>query len=129
MADIKPFTISIPEEEIKGLKTRLSLAKFPHNDLEGAGWDYGVPLADVKRLTTYWKDKHNWRKAEAELNKLPQYTTSIQCDGFEPLQIHFLHQPSSRKNAIPLLFVHGWPGSFLEATKIIEPLSSPSSPD
>ena len=129
MADIEPFTISIPDSELDDLKTRLSLAKFPHDELADSGWDYGSPFADVKRLTAYWKDKYDWRKAEASLNKLPQYTTTIQCTGYEPLQIHFLHQPSSRGNAIPLLFIHGWPGSFIEASKIISPLSSPSGSD
>ena len=127
MADIKPFTISIPDSELDDLKTRLSLARFPHDELEDAGWDYGSPLPDVKRLTSYWKDKFDWRKTEATLNKLPQYRSSIQCAGFEPLQTHFIHQPSNRPNAIPLLFVHGWPGSFVEVTKVISPLTSPSS--
>lgn len=127
MADIKPYTISVPDSELEDLKARLSLARFPHDELEGAGWDYGSPLADVKKYIAYWKDKYDWRKAEAELNKLPQYTTTIHCEGYEPLRIHFLHQPSDRANAIPLLFVHGWPGSYIEATKIIKPLSSPSS--
>lgn len=40
-------------------------------------------------------------------------------DGFEPVNVHFLHQKSDVPGAIPLLFVHGWPGSFLEVTKIL----------
>ncbi|KAL6247466.1 hypothetical protein RBB50_005812 [Rhinocladiella similis] len=126
MTDIQPFTISIPDSALSDLKTRLSLARFP-DEIDGAGWDYGAPLADIKRLTTYWKDKYDWRAAESKLNALPQYTTTIQCDGFDPLRIHFIHAKSSRKNAVPLLFVHGWPGSFIEATKIWDKLSSPST--
>lgn len=72
----------------------------------------------MKRLTDYWRDTHDWRAAEASLNRHPHFTTTIQCDGFEPLQIHFLHQRSRVDQAIPLLFIHGWPGSFLEALKI-----------
>lgn len=125
MADIKPYEISVSDADLEDLQTRLKLAKFPHDELEGSGWDYGSPLADVKRLAEYWKTKYDWRKAEAELNKLPQFITDIQCDGFEPLQIHFLHHKSNTANAIPLLFVHGWPGSFLEATKIYEKLADP----
>lgn len=124
MADIEPFTISIPDSALADLKTRLSLARFP-DEIDGAEWEYGAPLADVKRLTSHWKDQYNWREAEAKLNALPNYRTTIQCKGFEPLKIHFVHQRSSTKNAIPLLFVHGWPGSFIEATKIWEKLASP----
>ncbi|KAK6386221.1 hypothetical protein LTS17_001796 [Exophiala oligosperma] len=125
--DIQPFTISVPDSELSDLKTRLSLARFP-DEIEGAEWDYGAPLADVKRLTGHWKDKYDWRAAESKLNALPQYTTEIRCDGFpETLRIHFIHSKSSRKNAIPLLFVHGWPGSFIEATKIWKDLSCPST--
>ncbi|KAI1502697.1 microsomal epoxide hydrolase [Biscogniauxia marginata] len=125
MADIKPFTIAIDDERINDLKLRLSLAKFP-DELDGAGWDMGAPLADVKRLTKYWQETHDWRKAEAELNRLPHFTTDIQCDGFEPLAIHFVHVRSaiSGAGAIPLLFIHGWPGHFAEVLKIIGPLTS-----
>ena len=125
MADINPFTISIPDSSLSDLYTRLSLARFP-DELDDAQWDYGSPLADIKRLTTYWKDTFDWRAAEKKLNHLPHFTTPITVSGFTPaLQIHFLHQISPNKNAIPLLFVHGWPGSFLEATKILHPLSHP----
>lgn len=107
MADISPYHIAVPEEQIDDLKQRLACAKFPPDQLEDAGWDYGSPLAHVKRLTAYWRDEFDWRKAEARLNRLPHFTTSIQCNGFESLQIHFLHQKSDVEGAIPLLFVHG----------------------
>lgn len=122
--DIEPFTISIPDEALQDLQTRLSLARFP-DEIEAAEWDYGAPLADIKRLTSYWKDKYDWRAAERKLNTLPQYRTTIQVDGFEPLKLHFIHQRSVVAKAIPLLFVHGWPGCFIEATKIWEQLPSP----
>lgn len=70
----------------------------------------GAPLADVKRLTKHWLESYDWRKAEEELNRLPHFVTDIQCDGFESLAIHFIHVRSKVKGAIPLLFLHGWPG-------------------
>ncbi|KAI1132471.1 microsomal epoxide hydrolase [Nemania abortiva] len=126
MADeIKPFTIAIPDAGLEDLKERLRRARFP-DELEGVGNDMGAPLKDVKRLATYWAEKYDWRKAEAALNELPHFTTQLQADGFEPLNVHFVHVRSSRADAIPLLFSHGWPGSFLEATKILKPLTEPS---
>ena len=101
MADtIEPYTIDVSEKAIEDLKTRLSLAKFP-DELDGAGWDLGAPLADIKRLTAYWRDKYDWRKSEKRLNQLPHFTADINVDGFDPLSIHFIHQKSSLSNAIP----------------------------
>jgi hypothetical protein len=107
MADITPYQIAVPDEQIVDLQQRLALSKFPHDELDGADWDYGSPLSDVKSLTAYWRDRFDWRKAEARLNQFPHFTTSIQCGGFERLKIHFLHKKSDVENAIPLLFVHG----------------------
>ncbi|KAI0967729.1 microsomal epoxide hydrolase [Xylaria arbuscula] len=129
MADeIKPFKIAIPDADLEDLHNRLRRARYP-NELEDVGNTMGAPLKDVKRLATYWVDKFDWRAAEAELNKLPHFTTTLQADGFEPLKIHFVHARSSRADAIPLLFSHGWPGSFLEATKILAPLTEPADPE
>ncbi|EXJ82542.1 hypothetical protein A1O3_06355 [Capronia epimyces CBS 606.96] len=128
MADtsIEPFTISIPDAALTDLKTRLSLARFP-DEIDSAGWDYGAPLADVKRLTEHWLERHDWRAAEKQLNQMPQFTTTIPVAGHDELKIHFVHQRSTNPRAIPLLFVHGWPGSFLEASKIWERLANPTA--
>lgn len=101
-----PFTINIPDDHLAALKQKLELTTFP-DELEGAGWDYGVPLADVKRLVAYWKDGFDWRKQEQKLNELPHFTRDVSVDGYGSLNIHYVHQKSEVKDAIPLLFVHG----------------------
>ena len=106
MASIQPYTISVPEEQRQRLTTKLEAATFP-DELDHAGWDHGAPLADVKRLATYWKENFDWRKQEAKLNALPNFKTAVQVDGFESLDIHFVHQRSNVEGAIPLLFSHG----------------------
>jgi Epoxide hydrolase N terminus len=105
MSAPKPFTIDINQKKIENLKTKLSLAEFP-DELGEAGWDLGCPLTDIQRLTKAW-ESWDWRKAEKELNQLPQFHTDINIDGFGGLDIHFVHQKSEIKGAIPLLFVHG----------------------
>lgn len=45
------------------------------------------------------------------------FTTNI-----EDLTIHFIHERSREPNAIPLLLLHGWPGSFLEILPVVQPL-------
>lgn len=106
MASITPFTVAVPNERLDRLRKKLELTEFP-DELDDAGWDYGAPLADVKRLTAYWKDGFDWKKQEADINKLPQYQTQVKVDGYEALGIHFIHQESDNPKAIPLLFVHG----------------------
>lgn len=123
---VQPFRVEIAQEQIDLLKGKLELAVFP-NELENANWDYGMPLADVKRLMTYWKNEFDWRRAEAQLNLLPQFISPIEVEGFGRLEMHFVHQRSKVQGAIPLLFVHGWPGSFIEVSKILPQLVNPTS--
>jgi hypothetical protein len=115
----KPFKIDISDEALTRLKKRLELTTFP-TQLEGSDlWAYGAPVKDVKRLVEYWQNGFNWRKVEAELNQIPQYILPIEIEGFGPIDVHYVYQKSEMKDAIPLLFVHGWPGSFIEAKKLL----------
>ncbi|CAK5272138.1 unnamed protein product [Mycena citricolor] len=124
----QPFKISIPDDKLILLKKKLELTTFP-DELEDAQWAYGAPLADVKRIVGRWAGGYDWREHEAKINaELPQFTRDIDVDGHGTLNIHYVHQSSTRvKNAIPLLFVHGWPGSFLEARKFIPLIAGDSS--
>jgi pimeloyl-ACP methyl ester carboxylesterase len=82
----------------------------------------GVQLATVQKLARYWATDYNWRKVEATLNALPQFTTEI--DGVD---IHFIHVRSKLPNALPVIVTHGWPGSIIEQLKIIDPLTNPTA--
>ncbi|GAB7361114.1 hypothetical protein MBLNU230_g1151t1 [Neophaeotheca triangularis] len=115
------YEIAVPESKLQALREKLQVATFP-DELDGAAWDYGAPLKDVKRLAEYWKDGFDWRAHEAKLNELPNYHQPVKVDGFDELDIHYIHQPSDSSDAIPLLFAHGWPGSYLEVTKMLAAL-------
>ncbi|KAG7085356.1 hypothetical protein E1B28_002922 [Marasmius oreades] len=118
------FKISVPEESVSLLKRKLESTRLP-DELDEAGWDYGVPLSDVRRLVARWKDGYDWRKYEKELNdELPQFTRDIEVEGHGVLNVHYVHKESWAKGAIPLLFVHGWPGSFIEVRKILPILTA-----
>ena len=108
-ASAKPFKVAVPDADIDLLRKKLDLARFP-GELDGAGWAYGAPLADVRRLVARWKDGFDWRTTEAAINALPMFTRDIEVDGFGTLNIHYIHKRSEAKNAIPLLFVHGCKG-------------------
>ncbi|KAG5341017.1 hypothetical protein C0989_012221 [Termitomyces sp. Mn162] len=113
------FSISIPDSQLELLQRKLSLVVFP-DELEDAGTAYGAPLSDIKRLVSYWQNGYDWPTHEAALNaELPQFTRDIPVDGFGSLNIHYVHKRSAVEHAIPLLFVHGWPGCFFEVRKIL----------
>lgn len=116
---VRPFRIDVPQSELDDLRDRLARTRWP-GEIPGMGWSRGVPLAYVKALADYWQTRYDWRKHEAELNELPQFTTEI--DG---AQIHFLHVRSRESGALPLVLTHGWPGSIVEFLKLVGPLTDP----
>ncbi|KAL5120308.1 hypothetical protein ACEQ8H_001866 [Pleosporales sp. CAS-2024a] len=119
MAQPNPYTISVPDSAIEKLKRKLSDADYPDELDTPDQWPYGSPLSDVKRLANHWEKSFDWRKAEAKMNELPNFRKAVKVEGFGDIDIHFLHKKSSNPNAIPLLFSHGWPGSFIEVTKLL----------
>ena len=102
----KTFKLSVPDADLDLLRKRLDLVRLP-DELDDSGWDYGVPLSDIRRLVNRWRDGYDWRAAEAKINQLPQFTRDIEVDGYGTLNIHYVHQKSAASDAIPLMFVHG----------------------
>ena len=127
MTSIIPFKIAIPASKITRLKEKLALTDFPDEVADSETWIYGSPLSNIKELTLYWEKTFDWHSLEASLNEFPQYIANIEVEGFNTYDVHFIHQPSTVENAIPLLFVHGWPGSFIEVTKMLPDLVKKSS--
>jgi hypothetical protein len=111
MANEQPFQIAVAEEELSLLKRKLDDTRFP-DEINDADWAYGAPLADIRRLTERWRNGYDWRVHERELNAFPMFTCSIEVEGFGELRVHYVHQRSSVKGAIPLLFVHGCKSPF-----------------
>ncbi|KAH9169985.1 Alpha/Beta hydrolase protein [Lactarius sanguifluus] len=126
MTSEQPFKIAVSDDALALLKRKLDDTRLP-DEVNAAEWAYGAPLADIKRLVSRWKDGYDWHTHERELNALPMFTRTIAVDGFGELSVHYVHQRSAAKGAIPLLFVHGWPGSFLEVTKILPLLTAVSA--
>ena len=118
---IEPFTINIPDADIADLKERLSRTRWP-GEIAGGGWDYGTNLDYLKELCAYWETEFDWRKQEAYLNQWSQFKADV--DGFG---VHFIHEKGKGPNPIPLVFTHGWPGTFYEVHKIIDLLTDPAS--
>ena len=118
---LRPFKVKVPDADLADLRRRIVATRWPEQELVSDA-SQGVQLATMQRLARYWADEYDWRKVEARLNALPQFTTNI--DG---LDIHFIHVRSRHPNAMPLLVTHGWPGSIIEQLKIIDPLANPTA--
>jgi pimeloyl-ACP methyl ester carboxylesterase len=119
--EIQPFRIDVSDEELDDLRERLDRTRWP-DELPGVGWSYGVAVEYVKEMTEHWRTSFDWRKQEARLNDIPQFTTTI--DG---ANVHFLHVRSPEPSAMPLILTHGWPGSVAEFLDVIKPLVDPRS--
>jgi pimeloyl-ACP methyl ester carboxylesterase len=116
---IRPFVVKVPEEALVDLRRRLAMTRWPDQETV-ADRSQGIQLANLREIVRHWETGYDWRKAEAKLNALPQFVTTI--DG---LDIHFIHVRSRHPNALPLIMTHGWPGSVFELLKTVGPLTNP----
>lgn len=120
-ASIRPFKIEVPQAQLDDLRKRIALTRWPDKETVD-DISQGIQLDRVQKLVKYWGTDYDWRKAESELNALPEFITKI--DGVD---IQFIHVRSRHPNALPLLLTHGWPGSQFEFIKAIGPLTDPTA--
>ena len=118
---IKKFVVNVPDTALQDLKTRLDAARFVES-IEGTNFRYGFNSNYLKQVVEFWKTKFDWKRQEKELNKYNHYTTEI-----EGINVHFVHAKSTKQanTDLPLLLIHGWPGSFYEFYKSIPLLIEP----
>jgi pimeloyl-ACP methyl ester carboxylesterase len=116
---IRPFKVRIPDAALDDLRRRITMTRWPDKETV-TDRSQGAPLDRMQALMSYWATGYDWRKVEARLNALPQFTTNI--DGVD---IYFIHVRSKYPNAMPMIITHGWPGSVLEMLKVIDPLTDP----
>lgn len=120
---IRPFKISIPDSVIEDLNYRLDNTRMSAPPLEGVQFEYGFNSATLAKVLKFWRTEYRWRDREAFLNKYPQFKTNIQG-----LDLHFLHikpsAPVKGVHTVPILLLHGWPGSIREFYSLIELLSA-----
>ena len=118
---VTPFRIAVPDAVLDDLRERLTRTRWPQRETVD-DWSQGVPLAYVQELCRHWAEGYDWRATEARLNALPQFRTAIDGVG-----IHFVHARSPHAGALPIVMTHGWPGSIVEFTKVIGPLTDPTA--
>ncbi|HYC21261.1 MAG TPA: epoxide hydrolase [Candidatus Bathyarchaeia archaeon] len=120
--NIEPYRIAVSDAVLADLRERLARTRFP-DEIPGSGWGYGTNLGYARELVAYWKDRYDWRAAEARINAFKQFRAPVGGG----LKIHFIHEKGKGPKPYPLVITHGWPGSITEFTKIIGPLTDPAS--
>jgi pimeloyl-ACP methyl ester carboxylesterase len=118
---LSPFHFEVSDDQLEDLKLRIGATRWPSKELVDDR-SQGVQLDTLRKLARYWETDYDWRKVEAQLNALPQFTTEI--DGVE---IHFIHVKSQHENALPVIMTHGWPGSIVEFLEAVGPLTDPTA--
>ena len=118
---IVPFQVGVPQAAIDDLRNRLANTRLP-DQIPGTSWEYGTERSYLEELLGHWANEFDWRAQEARINAFDQFTTVI-----DNVDTHFIHQRSSNPDAIPLMIVHGWPGSISEFLDIIPPLVDPAA--
>ena len=113
---VSPFRIEVPQADVDDLRERLLRTRWPvEQDLPG---ERGIPVGRVRELAERWATSWDWRAWEARLDAFGQVTATI--DG---TRVHALHVRSADPDAVPLVLLHGWPGSVVEFLRVLEPLA------
>ena len=116
---VKPFKVNISEQTIKDIYNKVK--KYPWHEIpDEAGWEYGTNLNYMKEISNYWVKNFSWKAYETEINRFSNFTTKV-----DDIDIHFIQEKGSGSNSMPLLIMHGWPGSIIEFLYIIEKLAHP----
>lgn len=121
MIEPTPFRVEVPDAKLADIRERVQRYRpFPAPVDEGDDWRYGINSRWLERLRDHWLNRFDWRAAEAELNRYPQYRVEI--DG---VSLHYAEVRGEGARR-PLLLLHGWPGSHYEFWKIADRLAFPS---
>jgi pimeloyl-ACP methyl ester carboxylesterase len=118
---VEPFKIQVSDAVLTDLRARLERTRFP-DEIPGSGWEYGANLDYMKDLIRYWRTQYDWRRHEAELNRLAHFKARL-----GDLDLHFIHARGRGPNPKPLLLSHGWPGTIYEFMEIIPLLTDPAA--
>ncbi len=121
---IEPFRIHIDDAALADLRERLARTRLP-DEVNDEQWSYGTPRAYLADLIAYWRGGFDWRAREAALNAFDQFLVPL--DAAFGGNVHFVHQRSPHRDALPLIITHGWPGGFVEFERIIDPLVDPEA--
>jgi pimeloyl-ACP methyl ester carboxylesterase len=117
--ETKPYQVQVAEEILQDLRARLQRTHWP-DEVEDAGWNYGIPLGYMREMVAYWRDQFDWRAQEHYINSFANFRADLNGIG-----VHFIHERGQGLNPLPLLLTHGWPSSFYDMLQLIPLLTDP----
>ncbi|KAH8650678.1 Alpha/Beta hydrolase protein [Ilyonectria robusta] len=116
------FFLQIPEQDLTEFRDLVKLSKIgpatwwnKQNDLQ-----FGISREWLVKGKEAWLNVFDWRKHEKRINSFPNFTIDIDDPEAGRLNIHFLALFSARNDATPIIFMHGWPGSFIEFLSMMD---------
>ncbi|KAM4633336.1 epoxide hydrolase 1 [Polymixia lowei] len=125
--NIRPFQVTTNNEELEDLHRRIDQTRSVPS-LEDSQFHYGFNSHYLQKVVSYWRHDFDWRRQVDKLNQYPHFKTNI-----EGIDVHYVHvKPKNLPegtSAVPLIMVHGWPGSFYEFYGMIPLLTEPADPD
>ena len=115
----KPFKLNVSKDILQEIN--LKVKNYPWHEMpDDGGWEYGTNLDYMKEISNYWVNTFDWKKQEEEINKFSNYITVV-----DEIKIHYILEKGSGPKSMPLLLMHGWPGSVVEFLHIIQKLAHP----
>lgn len=117
---MRPFRVEVPEPVLVDLRDRLARTRWPEL-VAGEGWAYGTDVDVLRDVCAHWADGFDWRRHEAWMNEIPAHL--VEVDG---ATVHVMHARSRHAGALPLVMLHGWPGTVGEFRPVVGPLTDPS---
>ena len=106
---LRPFRIEFTKRAIADLYRRIDATRFPEVTID-EGWQAGTNDGALRELVRYWRHEYDWFAQQERLNQLTHVRGPV--DGEELHAVLYTGPGSERR--IPLLLIHGWPGSFVE---------------
>jgi microsomal epoxide hydrolase len=127
----EPYTLHIPEQDIADFKALLRLSKVGPETYENtqASGRLGISREWLAQAKHAWETKFDWRAQEQRINAVPNFKATVEDPDSGPISIHFAALFSRRSDAVPLICMHGWPGSFLEFLPMLNLLQNKYTPD
>lgn len=131
----KPFQFHVSDSDIADFQTLLKLSKLAPETWENStasrdhGKYYGITRDWLATARNTWLNSFDWRAHEAHMNSFPNFKTSVQDDQETPFTLHFAALFSRNKDAVPVIFMHGWPGSFCEFLPMLDLLRTKYTAD
>ncbi|EJD04933.1 alpha/beta-hydrolase [Fomitiporia mediterranea MF3/22] len=128
--DPKQIHIKYDDAVVKDMLYLLQTTPFPDKAPIDANtpWELGIEYEYLKKLKHMFQTEWSWKALEEKIAKFDHYLVHYEHEG-DALDLHYVHVKSPRSDAIPLILLHGWPGTFFDFHKVIDLLANPPSSD